>query len=227
MAELIITIDGPAGSGKSTVARLTAHKIGAVFLDTGAMYRAVTLAAMEAEYDLEDASMILTLIENTDFNFQSQEDKMFVKINGSDYTDKIRNPQITENVHFVACEPSIRKQLVDMQREFTRSHKKVVTEGRDQGTVVFPYADFKFYLIADETERARRRLLELEQNGFERTLEQVLEEIIERDFRDKSRSAGPLKPAEDAIEIDTTKLTIEQVVDELVCRINSKNDKNI
>jgi len=212
----IITIDGPAASGKSTVARLLAEKLGASFLDTGAMYRAVTLAAMQAGVDMSDEDELLGVMETSEFQFSLRDDKMVVCINGIDVTEQIRQPQITANARHIASSPKVREKLVQMQRRFAAGRGKIVTEGRDQGTVAFSDADIKFYLTADSLERARRRQAELRAKGSDESLEQIQKAIEERDKSDENRTVGPLRPAEDAIVIDTTDLTIEKVVEKLL-----------
>jgi cytidylate kinase len=215
MARLIITIDGPAASGKSTVAGLLANRLGVGFLDTGAMYRAVTLAAMQAGVDLGDEEQLLGILQKHKFEFTIDQDTMVVVIDGADVTEQIRWPKVTANARYAASFAKVRKELVQMQREFAANQEKIVTEGRDQGTVAFPEADIKFYLTADKAERARRRQTELGAQGRE-NLEQIQQAIAERDRSDQSRGVGPLKPADDAIVVDTTDLTIEQVVEELL-----------
>jgi cytidylate kinase len=216
MADLIVTIDGPAASGKSTVARLLARKLGASFLDTGAMYRAVTLAAMQAGVDLSDEKKLLGVTQTCEFKFSVKEDKMTVCIDSADVTEQIRAPQVTANARYIASAPKVREKLVQMQRKFAADQKKVVTEGRDQGTVAFGDADIKFYLTADSAERARRRQAEMRAKGGSESLEQIQKAIEERDKSDENRTVGPLKPAQDAIVVDTTNLSIEQVVEKLL-----------
>lgn len=223
MAKLIITIDGPAGSGKSTTAKLLAEKIGAAFLDTGAMYRAATLAAMQNKCSLGNVKELEKTIDSTKFNFEIAETQMTVKINGMDSTEQIREPKVTENVHFVAAVPSLRERLVKMQRNFAEKYQKIVTEGRDQGTVVFPNADYKFFLTADSGERAKRRTKELAEKGLVVNTKKLRKEIENRDAADKNRNAGPLMPAKDAVIIDNTNLTLEQTVNE-ISKIINKND---
>jgi len=222
MADLVITIDGPAGSGKSTAARLLARKLGASFLDTGAMYRAVTLAAMQAEVDMSDEDKLLGVMETSEFQFSLRDDKMVVCINGIDVTEQIRQPQITANARHIASSPKAREKLVQMQRQFAAGRQKIVTEGRDQGTVAFSDADIKFYLMADSIERARRRQAELRAKGSDESLEQIQKAIEERDKSDENRTVGPLRPAEDAIVVDTTDLSIEEVVEKLLCYVKEK-----
>ena len=222
MADLIITIDGPAASGKSTAARLLAQNLGASFLDTGAMYRAVTLAAMQADVDMSDQDKLLGVMETSEFQFSLSDDKMVVRINGMDVTKQIRQPKITANARHIASSPKAREKLVQMQRRFAAGRQKIVTEGRDQGTVAFSDADIKFYLIADSIERARRRQAELRAKGGDESLEQIQKAIEERDKSDKNRTAGPLRPAEDAIVVDTTDLSIEEVVEKLLSCVKEK-----
>ena len=216
MADLIITIDGPAASGKSTAARLLAEKLGASFLDTGAMYRAVTLAAMQAGVDMSDQDKLLGVMKKSEFQFSLRDDKMVVCIDGIDVTGQIRQPQITANARYIASSPKAREKLVQMQRRFAADQQKIVTEGRDQGTVAFSDADIKFYLTADSLERARRRQAELRAKGGDQSLEQIQKAIEERDKSDENRTVGPLRPAEDAIVVDTTDLSIEEVVEKLL-----------
>jgi cytidylate kinase len=225
MADLIITIDGPAASGKSTAARLLARKVGASFLDTGAMYRAVTLAAMRAGIDLNDEQELLDITQKCDFQFSEQVGKMTVHIDGSDVTEQIRDPEVTVNARYIAVAPKVRDHLVQMQRQFAVSRQKIVTEGRDQGTVAFYDADIKFFLTADLTERAGRRQAELRAKGIDGDLEQIQEAIEKRDESDESRAVGPLKPAEDAIVVDTTNMSIEQVVEKLAGYVKEKCSK--
>ena len=216
---MIVTIDGPAGSGKSSVAKQVAAEINAAFLDTGAMYRAVTLAAMKKQTDLTDEDAILAVLNGTTFNFAIADHGMTVTIDGEDVTDEIRKPYVTSQVKHAASAVKVRRKLVDMQREFASSHPRIVTEGRDQGTVAFPDADFKFFLTADAAERARRRLKDLHAAGQQVDVEQLQKDIEKRDASDQSRKEGPLKPAPDAIIIDTTNLDLNGVVKAIVKHI--------
>ena len=215
MADLIITIDGPAASGKSTTARLLACRLDASFLDTGAMYRAVTLAAMRAGVDLNDEQKLLDVMQKHEFQFSDRSGKMAVRIDGSDVTEDIRSPEVTANARYIAAAPRVREKLVQMQRQFAAGRRKIVTEGRDQGTVAFADADIKFYLTADLAERAKRRQAELGISESQSAID-VQKAIEQRDKSDQDRAAGPLKPAEDAIIIDTTNMSIEQVVEKLI-----------
>ena len=217
MANLVITIDGPAASGKSTVARLLAERLGVSFLDTGAMYRAVTLAAIEAGVDMNDEVKLLGVLDDRKFQFAVREGRMEVCIDGVEVTEQIRRPKVTANARYIASAAKLREKLVEMQRQFAEREKKIVTEGRDQGTVAFPDADVKFYLTADAGERARRRQAELQDRDGCENLEQIQRAIAERDRSDEERAVGPLRPAEDAIVIDTTDLSIDEVVEKLLC----------
>ena len=219
---MIITIDGPAGSGKSTMARLLALKLSASFLDTGAMYRAVTLAAMQAGIDLSDQDKLLGIMEAGEFQFSVTDDKMAVSIDGLDVTEQLRSPQVTANARYIASAPKVREKLVQMQRQFAATRQKIVTEGRDQGTVAFPDADIKFYLTADPAQRALRRQADLRAKGVDQSLEQIQKAIEDRDKSDQNRTVGPLKPAEDAVIIDTTDLTIDGVVEKLLSCVKEK-----
>jgi len=227
MADLIVTIDGPAASGKSTAARLLSQKLGASFLDTGAMYRAVTLAAMQSGIDLKNEQELLEVIQKSEFQFREQKGEMKVCINGIDVTEQIRSPQVTANARYIASAPKVREKLVQMQRKFAAEQQSIVTEGRDQGTVAFGDADIKFFLTAESIERARRRQAELRTKGGVENLEQIAlpqiqKAIEERDKSDRNRTVGPLKPAGDAIVVDTTNLSIEQVVEKLLSHVKEK-----
>ncbi len=224
MIPFVVTIDGPAASGKSTVARRVARRIDAAFLDTGAMYRAVTFAAMQDAADLNDESQLIAVADRHIFAFEAADDAMRIFVDGVDVTDRIRGPELTANVRYIADAPPMRVRLVEMQRQFAQRYGRVVTEGRDQGTVAFPDADVKFYLVADAGERARRRKLDLQAQGVEADLNELREAIESRDRSDESRAVGPLKPAPDAICVDTTRLTIDEVVECLLSHINERQN---
>jgi len=222
MVELVITIDGPAASGKSTVARLVAQKLGASFLDTGAMYRAVTLAAIKVGVDMSDEKKFLGVMRTSKFRFSVKDGKMTVRVDGADVTEQIRSPEVTAKARHIASAAKVREKLVQMQRQFAAGEKKIVTEGRDQGTVAFSDADIKFYLTAETSERARRRQVELRAQGSNESLEEIQKAIEERDKSDENRAVGPLKPADDAIIIDTTNLNIEEVVEKVLGFVKEK-----
>lgn len=224
MDSWIITIDGPAGVGKSTVARKLAQRLDAVFLDTGATYRAVTLAAMQVGVALTNSLAVMEVMDDTEFTFRHEGDKLKVGIDGRDATAAIRLPQVTENVKFIASQPELRSKLVELQRDFARRFDRIVTEGRDQGTVVFPKARFKFFLTADPTERARRRHEELKAAGRQVDFETLAGQIVERDASDENRAVGPLKPAADAVIIDTTAMTADDVVETMLEIMDTKTE---
>ena len=226
MTDLLITIDGPAASGKSTVARLLADRLGASFLDTGAMYRAVTLAAMQAGVDLSNQQELLDITKTCDFEFSVEAGKTTVFLNDIDVTDRIRDPEVTDNARYIAGAPNVRGELVRMQRQFAARREKVVTEGRDQGTVAFADADVKFFLTADPAERARRRQADLKAKDRDQSLEQIQKAIEERDNSDQSRDVGPLKPAAAAIIVDTTALSIDEVVEKLLGLVRERCSKS-
>ncbi|MHC4237233.1 MAG: (d)CMP kinase [Planctomycetota bacterium] len=223
MRSFTVTIDGPAGVGKSTVARMLADRLDAVFLDTGASYRAVTVAAMQQGIDLTDIQRILEMMDQTVFDFRHEGDVLRVSINGQDVTSTIRNPQVTENVRHIAAQPQLRSRLVALQKKFAARFDKVVTEGRDQGTVVFPEAQFKFFLTADPQERTRRRHEELKAAGKQVDFDALHEQIALRDASDENRIVSPLKPADDAVHIDTTNIDASGVVNRMLEVINAED----
>lgn len=225
MADLVITIDGPAASGKSTIARLAAQRLGASFLDTGAMYRAVTLAAINARVDMSDQEQLLAVLKKSIFQFAAKEGKMLVLLDGVDVTDQIRSPEVTANARYIASASKVRGKLVEMQRQFAAKEERIVTEGRDQGTVAFPAAGIKFYLTAHLTERARRRQAELHAKGIGPSIEEIQASLEKRDRSDQNRTVGPLKIARDAVIIDTTNLSIEQVVKKILDFVKEKCSK--
>jgi cytidylate kinase len=207
---MIITLDGPAGAGKSTVARGLARRLGFTFLDTGAMYRAVALAAKRRGHDWNDAAGLARLAET----ILIEVDDARVRLDGEDVTSAIRGSEMNDLVRYAADNPGVRARLVELQRRAAEG-KNVVTEGRDQGTVVFPGAGMKIFLTAGPEERAKRRLADLQARGEQVTLEEVLAKQNLRDDGDRNRNVGPLAAAEDAVEFVTDGLSPEEVVDRL------------
>lgn len=206
---LIIAIDGPAGSGKSTLAKLVAKRLNYLYIDTGAMYRAITHKALQEGLDLEDEKALVELARRTTIVLEKNEEGLEVYVDNQKVTEEIRTPQVTNSVSYLAKLAGVRERMVDLQREMGKGGG-VVLEGRDIGTVVFPEADYKFYLDASLKERAKRRFQELKAKGYKVNLKEVEEEVVIRDREDKGREIGPLKVAEGAIVIDSTEMSIEE-----------------
>jgi CMP/dCMP kinase len=211
----IITIDGPAGAGKSTVSKMLARKLNFLYLDTGAMYRAVALRAQREGVDPNDEGGLEKLCRRLEISFQEDRGGQRVLCQGEDVTEGIRDPDIGWMASRVSMKWPVREALVRMQRKIG-SREKIVAEGRDTGTVVFPRAKYKFFLNANPQERARRRFRELAARGLAVNLEEINREMKERDEQDSSRQLAPLRPAEDARMIDSTGLTPEEVVERIL-----------
>ena len=214
---MIVTIDGPAGAGKSTVARRLAARLGFRFLDTGAMYRAVAWAAVRDGLNLDDAEAVATLARRPAIELAGKR----VLVNSIDVTEAIRTSQVTSVTHYAADNPQVREHLVQLQRQAV-GEDNVVSEGRDQGTVVFPHAGCKIFLTASPAERARRRVADLAARGEQRELAAVLAEQSLRDERDSVRAVGPLVPAVDAVHISTDGLEADEVVERIEQLVRSR-----
>jgi CMP/dCMP kinase len=212
---MIIAIDGPAGSGKSTTAKLVAEQLGILHLDSGAMYRAITLKGLRLKIPFADHALLGEMSKNTSIRFEIKNKKQRVFMDDEDVTEAIRSSEVTANVSDYCAVGIVREILVDQQRKIGNAQDSVL-EGRDIGTVVFPHAEFKFFLVADVSERAKRRQKELAAKNIQKTVEELISEINERDKKDSSRSNSPLKKAADAMEIDTTHMTIDEQVQEIV-----------
>lgn len=218
---MIITIDGPAGTGKSTVAQLIAERLGFDFLDTGAMYRAIGLEALRRHADLENQRELAFIARHAGIEFDWSQRPPTVLLKGEPVGHLLRGAEATRAASFVAVVPDIREILVREQQRIGRSRKNLVTEGRDQGTVVFPEAECKFFLDATAAERARRRVAQLRARGEIVDYQEILAQIEERDTRDRSRKVAPMKPAADARVIDTTTLSQQQVVELIISAAES------
>ncbi len=214
----IVAIDGPAGSGKSTVSKLIAEKLGLLYIDTGAMYRALTLKAMARKVDLEDGEALTELARSTKIDLLNVSGSLKVFLDGEDVSGFIRTPELTNNVKFIACVPGVRREMVNLQRVIG-GRSSAVLEGRDIGTVVFPEARFKFYLDADVEERSKRRHKELLAVDQKASLNDIKNDVVKRDESDMNRDVGALKRASDAVLVDTTDLSIEEVLEMLLSYI--------
>lgn len=211
---MIVAIDGPAGSGKGTVTKLIAKRMGLINLDTGATYRCVALETLRRGLTLEDREKIVDLVDDLDIEFEYEEDNIKVFLNGMDVTSEIRSMEVTKIVSQVSSIVPVRLKLVELQRRMAKG-KDVIMEGRDIGTYVFPNADVKIYLDANVEERAKRRFKENQEKGIDSSYEEILENIKIRDENDKNKEIGALKIADDAIIVDSSKLTIEEMTNKV------------
>lgn len=217
MKEFIVALDGPAGSGKSTIAKRIAKQYHFTYVDTGAMYRMITWFFLENNVSWKEEIACQKALEQVHLDMKNE--RFFV--NGQDVSEAIRGPRVSSYVSEIAALKVVRNQLVHLQREIAKG-KEVILDGRDIGTVVFPKANLKIFLLASAEERAKRRFLEYEEKGETISYEEVLKSIQERDYIDSTRKESPLRKAEDAIEIDSSTMTIEEVVAEVSKKIESK-----
>lgn len=221
----IVAIDGPAGSGKGTIANRIANELNLVNIDTGATYRCLALAVLRANVEIDDTENILKVFDSISIEIQGTNDEQTIVLNNEDVTQKIRSFEVTQVVSQISAIPEVRLRLVEFQRMLA-NNKNVIMDGRDIGTYVFPNADVKIYLDASLEERAKRRYEENQQKGIEATYEEVLENIRMRDRQDKAKEIGALKIAEDAIYIDSTNMTIDEVANEVKKIIIHKAKEN-
>ena len=220
---MIVAIDGPAASGKSTTAKMVAKKLQMTYLDTGAMYRAVTLALLRSNTDLDDYDSVCHVVDELELDIYDQGSKTIVRLHGEDVSKAIRSMPVTENVSAVSAMKYVRQTMVEIQRNIGKKTNCVV-EGRDIGTVVFPDAEFKIFMVADIKMRAERRLKELYAMGENRSLHEVLADLKRRDEKDSTRAHSPLQKADEAIEIDTSMLSIDQQVEKIINLVREKNN---
>lgn len=222
---MIIAIDGPAGAGKSTVARILAKKLDFLYIDTGAMYRALTLKAIKQKIDIKDTKRLIKTATNTRLDLKNKPDgSLKIWLDGQDVSNLIRQPRITKYVSSIAKIKGVRKAMLKLQRKLGRQRNSVL-DGRDIGTVVFPSADRKFYIDAEFKERVKRRYKELKGEGENVTLKNIKADLRNRDIIDSTRKFAPLKKAEDAVYIDTTDMTIEEVVDTILGTVLKSKQK--
>ena len=221
----LITIDGPAGAGKTTVSKMLAERLGYRYIDTGALYRGVAFEAVRRGISSEDDNAIREMCRQLSFRFELVEKQLRLFSGEQDVTDKIRTPEITMMASAISARPVVRSFLLGLQREIGRE-KRVVFEGRDMGTVVFPEAEVKFFLDASPHTRAIRRFQEMKGSSTQ-TLEQVENDIIRRDTNDSTRAVAPLKAAEDAVRIDTTELSLDEVIEKMMQTITGRRQSRI
>jgi cytidylate kinase len=218
----VIALDGPSGTGKSTVARQLAKELGARYLDTGAMYRAATLATLQAGIDPADADRVAELVAGLDIQIDTDPQRLAVRLKERDVTAQIRTPEVTAAVSPVSAVPAVRRLLVAQQRRLIQRSRGIVVEGRDIGSVVWPQAELKVYLTASSSERARRRAGELGSPQSGDDISDIEADLQRRDDLDSSRPVGPLSKAPDAIELDTTDLEVSEVVARLIDLLRSR-----
>lgn len=219
----IITVDGPSGAGKGTLSYALAQKLGFSLLDSGAIYRVCALAALKQCADLTDEQILEKLASELDIKFVPQDGEVQVYLNGENVSKQIRTQEVADAASKVAPFPAVRQALLQLQKDFAQGNG-LIADGRDMGTVVFPNAQVKLFLDASAEERAKRRFKQLQSKGINGNFDQILDEIKERDFRDRNRAVAPLKPAEDALLLDSTTLSIEEVIEEALSFIQARLD---
>ncbi|MEN6331543.1 MAG: (d)CMP kinase [Smithella sp.] len=219
--KMVITIDGPAGAGKSTVSKIVAKRLGYIYLDTGALYRALAYKALKDKIILDDMDAINSLCSNTRIYLNNIEGKIKVYVDGEDVGDKLRTEEIGLAASKISTFPVVRQRLLELQRE-AGARGGIVTEGRDMGSVVFPHADYKFFLDADIEERIKRRYNELLNKGNSSEIQSIRKDMLARDKQDSKREIAPLKPTSSSIIIDSTKLSIPEVVEKIIRQVSNK-----
>ena len=220
---MIVAIDGPAASGKSTTAKMVAKKLEMTYLDTGAMYRAVTLALLRSNTDLDDYDSVCQVVDELELDIYDKGSKTIVKLDGEDVSEAIRSMPVTQSVSAVSAMKYVRQTMVEIQRNIGKKTNCVV-EGRDIGTVVFPDAELKIFMVADVNMRAERRFKDMREMGENRSFQEVLADLKKRDEKDSTRAYSPLQKADEAIEIDTSMLSIDQQVGKIINLVREKNN---
>lgn len=218
MKNIVIAVDGPAGAGKSTISKIVAKKLGINYIDTGAMYRAATLKCINEGISLDDHNGVISVVSKCDITFDTDK----ILLDGIDVSEDIRTPEVSSKVSYVSKVSEVREILVDKQRKIG-SRISSILDGRDIGTVVFPNADYKFFLVADPRERGLRRYREMIEKNIlpeNTTVDMIVDDIIKRDKIDSTRDVSPLKKADDAMEVDTTNMSIDDVVEFILSRVN-------
>lgn len=219
---MIITVDGPSGAGKGTLCYALAEKLGFALLDSGAIYRVTALAALKSAVKLDDELALATLARNLDIQFIPKNGEVEIILNNENVSGQIRMQDVADAASKIAVFPQVRAALLQLQQDFEKTDKGLIADGRDMGTVVFPNAEVKLFLDASAEERAKRRFKQLQSKGINGNFDQILAEIKERDFRDRNRPVAPLKPADDALLLDSTELSIEEVIAQALQFIESK-----
>ncbi len=218
---IAVAIDGPAGAGKSTIAKKASEELGFIYVDTGALYRAVALACIDGNISIDDTPAVEKLLPGLDIRIIFFNGEQHILLNDNDVSERIREENVSMAASRVSAIPSVRGYLLDLQRDFAK-RDNVIMDGRDIGTVVLPNSQVKIFLTASPEVRARRRVLQLEEKGMEADFDKILFDIVQRDYNDTNRKTAPLKPAENAVTVDTTELTLDEVIEKIVSIIKEQ-----
>ena len=218
---IAVAIDGPAGAGKSTIAKKASEQLGFIYVDTGAIYRAVALACIDSNISIDDLESVEALLPGLDIRIIFFNGEQHILLNDTDVSERIREENVSMAASRVSAIPQVRSYLLDLQRDFAK-RDNVIMDGRDIGTVVLPNAQVKIFLTASPEVRAKRRVLQLEEKGMEADFDKILFDIVQRDFNDTNRKTAPLKPAENAVTVDTTELTLDEVIEKIVSIIKDQ-----